>query len=463
MGEYRAKVLIVDDDPSARKIFQSRLKMMNFQSLVASSGSEGLEQIRREAPSIVLLDLQMPRMSGIDVLKALKRERLEATVIVVTAHATIETAVEAMKEGAYDFITKPVDAKHLEIVLGKAFERESLREQNRFLQTEVESRKVEIVTKNPTMRNLLQLAHRAAASNSTILLLGESGAGKEVVARSVHQWSPRASHPFIVVNCVAIPEQLLESELFGHERGAFTGAHQLRKGKFEVADRGTVFLDEIGEIPPSIQAKLLRVLQDHEFERVGSTRSMKVDIRVIAATNSDLERAVKEGRFREDLYYRLHVVCLQLPALRERREDIPILIDHFIGKYAAELKKPPKRLSPEALDCLCSYHWPGNVRELENVIERAMVLSGNNQIGLEDLPLQITSGPRRESFRGKGFHEAVREFKRWIIYDALKQSQSNQTRAAELLGLQRTYLAKLLRLLEIKQDLRPSDSDKEGS
>jgi len=219
MGEYRAKVLIVDDDPSARKILQSRLKLMNFQSLVASSGSEGLEQIRREAPSIVLLDLQMPKTSGIDVLKALKRERLEATVIVVTAHATIETAVEAMKEGAYDFITKPVDAKHLEIVLGKAFERESLREQNRFLQTEVESRRVEIVTKNPTMRNLLQLAHRAAASNSTILLLGESGAGKEVVARSVHQWSPRAGHPFIVVNCLAIPEQLLESELFGHERG----------------------------------------------------------------------------------------------------------------------------------------------------------------------------------------------------------------------------------------------------
>ncbi|MBF8297697.1 MAG: yfhA [candidate division NC10 bacterium] len=288
MGEYRAKVLIVDDDPSARKILQSRLKMMNYQSLVASSGSEGLEQIRREAPSIVLLDLQMPRMSGIDVLKALKREKLETTVIVVTAHATIETAVEAMKEGAYDFITKPVDAKHLEIVLGKAFERESLREQNRFLQTEVESRRVEIVTKNPTMRNLLQLAHRAAASNSTILLLGESGAGKEVVARSVHQWSPRANHSFVVVNCVAIPEQLLESELFGHERGAFTGAHQLKKGKFEVADRGTVFLDEIGEIPPSIQAKLLRVLQDHEFERVGSTRSMKADIRVIAATNSDL-------------------------------------------------------------------------------------------------------------------------------------------------------------------------------
>jgi len=461
MGEYRAKVLIVDDDPSARKILQSRLKMMDFQSLVASSGSEGLEQIRREAPSIVLLDLQMPRMSGIDVLKALKRERLETTVIVVTAHATIETAVEAMKEGAYDFITKPVDAKHLEIALGKAFERESLREQNRFLQTEVESRRVEIVTENPTMKNLLQLAHRAAGTNSTILLLGESGTGKEVVARSVHQWSPRANHSFVVVNCVAIPEQLLESELFGHERGAFTGAHQLKKGRFEVADRGTIFLDEIGEIPPSIQAKLLRVLQDHEFERVGSTRSMKADIRVIAATNSDLERAVKEGRFRGDLYYRLNVVCLQLPPLREREEDIPVLIEYFIGKYSAELKKPQKRLSPEALDRLSSYHWPGNVRELENVIERAMVLSGSNQIGQEDLPLQITSGPRRESFSGKRFHEAVREFKRWIIYDALKQSQSNQTRAAELLGLQRTYLAKLLRLLEIKPDLRPSD--REGS
>lgn len=453
MGEYRGKVLIVDDDPSARKILQSRVKLMGFQPLAASSGSEGLEVIRRERPSIVLLDLQMPRISGIDVLKALKRDGVEGTVIVVTAHATIETAVEAMKEGAYDFITKPVDPKHLEIVLGKAFERESLREQNRFLQTEIESRRIDIITENPAMKELLQLAQRAAGSNSTILLLGESGTGKEVAARAVHQWSPRAGHPFVVVNCVAIPEQLLESELFGHERGAFTGAHQLKKGKFEVADRGTIFLDEIGEIPPSIQAKLLRVLQDHEFERVGSTRSMKADIRVIAATNSDLEKAVKEGRFREDLYYRLNVVCLHLPALRERKEDIPVLVDHFLGKYAAELKKPPKRLSPEALDRLSSYHWPGNVRELENVIERAMVLSGSKQIGQEDLPPQITSGPRRESFRGKGFHEAVREFKRWVIYDALKQSQSNQTKAAELLGLQRTYLAKLLRLLEIKQDL----------
>ena len=463
MGEYRGKVLIVDDDPSARKILQSRVKLMGFQPLAASSGSEGLEVIRRERPSIVLLDLQMPRISGIDVLKALKRDRVDATVIVVTAHATIETAVEAMKEGAYDFITKPVDPKHLEIVLGKAFERESLREQNRFLQTEVESRRIEIITENPAMKDLLQLAQRAAGSNSTILLLGESGTGKEVVARTVHQWSPRASHPFVVVNCVAIPEQLLESELFGHEKGAFTGAHQLKKGKFEVADRGTIFLDEIGEIPPSIQAKLLRVLQDHEFERVGSTRSVKADIRVVAATNSDLEKAVKEGRFREDLYYRLNVVCLHLPALRERKEDIPVLVNHFIGKYAAELKKPPKRLSPEALDRLSSYHWPGNVRELENVIERAMVLSGSDQIGQRDLPVQIASAPPRESFRGNGFHEAVREFKRWIIYDALKQSQSNQTKAAEVLGLQRTYLAKLLRLLEIKQDLRPSDSDKEGS
>jgi DNA-binding NtrC family response regulator len=461
MAEYRAKVLIVDDDPSARKILQSRVKLMGFQPLVASSGSEGLELIRRERPSIVLLDLQMPRISGIDVLKALKRDRLETTVIVVTAHATIETAVEAMKEGAYDFITKPVDPKHLEIVLGKAFERESLREQNRFLQTEVESRRIDIITENPAMKDLLQLAERAAGSNSTILLLGESGTGKEVVARTVHQWSPRARHPFVVVNCVAIPEQLLESELFGHEKGAFTGAHQLKKGKFEVADRGTIFLDEIGEIPPSIQAKLLRVLQDHEFERVGSTRSMKTDIRVIAATNSDLEKAVKEGRFREDLYYRLNVVCLHLPALRERNEDIPVLVDHFTSKYAAELKKLPKRVSPEALDRLCAYRWPGNVRELENVIERAMVLSGSDQIGQEDLPVQIASAPPRESFRGKGFHEAVREFKRWIIYDALKQSQSNQTKAAELLGLQRTYLAKLLRLLEIKQDMR--SSEREGS
>ena len=458
MGEYRAKVLIVDDDPSARKILESWIRMMNCQALVASSGTEGLDQIRREAPSVILLDLQMPKMSGIDVLKALKRDGLETTVIVVTAHATIEAAVEAMKEGAYDFITKPLDPKHLEIVLGKAFERESLREQNRLFRTEAQGRLVEIVTENPAMRDLLQLAQRAAVSNSTILLLGESGTGKEVLARTVHQWSPRAGFPFTVVNCVAIPDQLLESELFGHERGAFTGAYQLKKGKFEVADRGTVFLDEIGEIPASIQAKLLRVLQEHEFERVGGTRSIKTDIRVIAATNSDLERAVKERRFREDLYYRLNVVSIQLPPLRERKEDLPVLVDHFLSKYAGELKKPLKRLTSDALDRLVSYRWPGNVRELENVIERAMVLSSGPQIGLENLPLQIASGPRLESLRGKGFHDAVREFKRWMIHDALKRFQGNQTKAAELLGLQRTYLAKLVRLLEIKPG-RSSEQD----
>lgn len=459
MGDYRAKVLIVDDDPSARKILQTRLRIMNFQALVASSGAEALEQIRRETPLIVLLDLQMPKMSGIDVLKSLKREELETTVIVVTAHATIEIAVEAMKQGAYDFITKPVDPKHLEIVVQKAFERETLRAQNRFLQTEVEGHLVEIVTKNPAMQHLLQLARRAAGSNTTILLLGESGTGKEVLARTIHQWSLRAGYPFTVVNCVAIPDQLLESELFGHEKGAFTGAHQLKRGKFEIADRGTVFLDEIGEVPASIQTKLLRVLQDHEFERVGGTRPIRADIRIIAATNSDPERAVKEGRFREDLYYRLNVVSLKLPPLRERKEDVPVLVEHFLRKYARELKKPLKRLTPHALESLLAYHWPGNVRELENVIERAMVLSTEDQIGQEDLPPQIASGPRREPFRGKGFHGAVREFKRWMIQDALKQSQGNQTRAAELLGLQRTYLAKLLRLLEVKSALRPPEKD----
>src|SRR5574337_39012 len=321
MEAYQVKVLIVDDDPSARKIFQGRLRMMNVQVLAASSGSEALEQIRREIPAVVLLDLQMPKMSGIDVLRSLKREGLDTTVIVVTAHASIENAVEAMKEGAYDFITKPVDSKHLEIVLRKAFERESLREQNRFLQTEMEGRIVQVVAENPAMKSLLQLARRAADSNSTILQIGRAGTGKEVLARSIHRWSPRANHPFTVVNCAAIPDQLLESELFGHEKGAFTGAHQLKRGKFEIADRGTVFLDEIGEVPASIQTKLLRVLQDHEFERVGGTRTIKADIRVIAAANSDLERAVREGRFREDLYYRLNVVSIKLPPLRERKED----------------------------------------------------------------------------------------------------------------------------------------------
>ncbi len=460
METYRTKVLIVDDDPSARKILQGRLRIMNVQALIASSGSEALEQIRRETPGVILLDLQMPKMSGIDVLRSLKREGLEPTVIVVTAHATVEAAVEAMKEGAYDFITKPVDSQHLEIVLGKAFERESLRAQSRCLQTEMADRLVQVIADNPIMKQLLQLARRAADSNSTILLLGESGTGKEVLARSIHQWSSRAHCPFTVVNCVAIPEQLLESELFGHERGAFTGAHQLKRGRFEIAEHGTVFLDEIGEVPAGIQTKLLRVLQHHEFERVGGTRAIKADIRVIAATNSDLERAVGEGRFREDLYYRLNVVSIKLPPLRERKEDIPALVDYFLRKYAGELKKPLKRLALGTVDDLMAYHWPGNVRELENVVERAMVLCIGDQIGPEDLPLQVTTGLRRESFRAKEFHEAVKEFKRWVIQDALKRSQGNQTKAAELLGLQRTYLAKLIRLLEIKADANPTEKNR---
>jgi len=459
MEAYRTKVLIVDDEPSARKILQGRLQLMNVQALVASNGSEALERIREEAPGVILLDLQMPKMSGLDVLRSLKREGLEPTVIVVTAHATIEVAVEAMKEGAYDFITKPIDSQHLEIVLRKAFERESLRARSRLLQAETEDRRIRVIAENSTMKQLLQLARRAADSNSTILLLGESGTGKEVLARSIHQWSPRSHYPFTVVNCVAIPEQLLESELFGHERGAFTGAHQLKRGRFEIADRGTIFLDEIGEVPVGIQTKLLRVLQHREFERVGGTRPIKADIRVIAATNSDLERAVREGRFREDLYYRLNVVSIKLPPLRERKEDIPALVDYFLRKSAGELKKPLKRLALGAVDGLMAYHWPGNIRELENVVERAMVLSIGDQIGLEDLPLQIATGPRRESFKGKEFHEAVKEFKRWAIQDALKRSNGNQTKAAELLGLQRTYLVKLVRLLEVKADSNLGEKD----
>lgn len=460
MAEHRATVLIVDDDPSARKILQSRLRMMNVQALIASSGSEALKQIRQETPAVVLLDLQMPKMSGIDVLRSLKREGLEVTVIVVTAHATVEAAVEAMKEGAYDFITKPVDAEHLKIVLEKAFERESLRAQSRFLQTEMEGHLVQVVAENPAMKDLLQLARRAAGSSSTILLLGESGTGKEVLARSIHRWSPRANYPFTVVNCVAIPDQLLESELFGHEKGAFTGAHQLKRGKFEIADRGTIFLDEIGEVPARLQTKLLRVLQDHEFERVGGTRTISADIRVIAATNGDLERAVREGSFREDLYYRLNVVGMKLPPLRERKEDIPVLIDHFLRKYAGELKKPVKALAPGVLDDLVAYRWPGNVRELENVIERAMVLSVGDQIVPEDLPPQVTTNLRRGPTRERQFHEAVKEFKRWAIQDALKRSQGNQTKAAEILGLQRTYLAKLIRLLEIKTAPNRAEQDR---
>jgi DNA-binding NtrC family response regulator len=449
-----ARVLIVDDDPSSRRLLEVRLRALGCETMTAADGEDGLAVVQREVPALMLLDLQMPRMGGLEVMRTLRRDGLDFPIIVITAHGSIEAAVEAMKEGAYDFLPKPFDAGHLDIVVRKALERRRLVESNRLLQDTLDSHTSEILGDSQPIREAVAVARKAAAANSTVLLLGESGTGKEVFAHAVHRWSDRRERPLVVVNCVALSEHLLESELFGHEKGAFTGAHQAKKGKFELAHGGTVFLDEIGDMPPGLQAKLLRVLQDHNFERVGGTKPIRADIRVIAATNRDLDQAAKDGRFREDLFYRLNVVRITLPPLRDRKEDLAVLAQHLVAKFAAETKKTVRGVSAQAMARLQGHTWPGNVRELANVIERAVVLCAGDHIQVEDLALpsfvkSSTASPATSAGNGD-FQSQVRESKRLIIRTALDRAGGNQTKAAELLGLQRTYLVKLLRELDIR-------------
>ena len=405
MDQPKPRILVVDDDPDILVLLRHRLEQLGYAVSTAAHGAEALAKLAGEEPALVLLDLRLPRLSGLDVLQQIKQTAPEVTVIVMTAYASVEKAVEAMKAGAYDFLTKPLTPGHLELVIQKAFEREALQRAQHLLQAELDGKAQPIIGESPALRQVVERARRAAQSPATVLLLGESGTGKEVFARAIHAWSPRRTQPFVVVNCAALSEELIASDLFGHEKGAFTGAHQRKPGKLELAAGGTVFLDEVGELPPALQAKLLRVLQDHTFERVGGTRTLQVDIRVIAATNRDLPRAVAAGTFREDLFFRLHVIPLTLPPLRERREDIPRLAESFVQKHSLKLKRLGMRLAPEALECLRLYDWPGNVRELENVIERAVVLSSGALIQPEDLALpapensQPLSGAARYQIR----------------------------------------------------------------
>jgi DNA-binding NtrC family response regulator len=450
-----ARILVVDDDPDIRTILADRLAARGHEVLESTDGLKALEICARELPDLMLLDLDLPGADGLTVLERLRQESLPPTVVVITAFATVEKAVEAMRRGAFDFLPKPFQPGLVELTVQKALERNELREENRALRAALPGGKP-LVGSSGALRELVQQARKAAESKSTVLLVGESGTGKEVLARSIHAWSPRASRPFIAVNCVALSEELLESELFGHEKGAFTGAHQQKPGKFELANHGTIFLDEVGDIRESLQAKLLRVLQEHEFERVGGTKPIRVDIRVIAATNRNLEEAVKGGRFREDLYYRLNVVRLRLPPLRERPEDIPMLAEHFLRKYCAETGKAIPGISAEAMELLKTLPWPGNVRELENAIERAVVLGAGAEISLVDLGLRTIGGaassPPSAELSIEPFHEGVEDFKRELIRRALEQAKGNQTRAAEMLGLQRTYLSRLLKNLGLRTE-----------
>ncbi|MCP9463007.1 MAG: sigma-54 dependent transcriptional regulator [Nitrospira sp.] len=447
------KILIADDDPDIVSVLQDRLQSHGYDIVTARDGQEAIGQIAQESPNLVLLDLTLPKLSGLDVLKHLNRSKQSDNlpVVVMTAHGSIDIAVEAMKEGAYDFLTKPLDKDHLLLVIRKALERDHLRRQIDYLRSEVAGRYASIIGNSPSIQPIIEAARRAAKSDAGVLLLGESGTGKELFARSIHQWSHRQAMPLIVINCVALTETLLENELFGHERGAFTGADRQQKGKLEMADGGTVFLDEIGDMSLPLQAKLLRVLQDREFHRVGGTKTVSVNIRIIAATNKDLKKAVKAGEFREDLYFRLNVITLTLPPLRERRSDIPLLAHFFLDRHAKDAKRPHMIFSPQALDALTRYSWPGNIRELENVIARAVVLSPTdtiepNMLALlqEEQDLRPNDGPYLP-YLDLPYHRSMEEHSRYIIARAVAHANGNQTKAAEFLKLQRTYLARLIK------------------
>jgi DNA-binding NtrC family response regulator len=444
-----ARVLVVDDDAASRRLLEVRLRALECQATMAADGHEAMAAIKQQTPSLVLLDLQMPRMGGMELLRKLKQEEVDIPVIVITAHGSIEAAVEAMKEGAHDFLPKPFDPKHLEIVVRKALETQGLKRELELYSEEADKRYRLVLGKSPKMREAVDTAKKAAASNATVLLLGESGTGKEIFSRAIHNWSQRREQPFVAINCVGLSKELLESELFGHEKGAFTGADQLKKGKMELANGGSVFLDEVGDITPELQTKLLRFLQEREFDRVGGTKQIRVDVRIIAATNRDLEKAVKECRFREDLYHRLNVVPIVLPPLRERKEDIPALAQYFLDRSARETKKNFYGISADASEKLCAHEWAGNVRELANVIERAVVLGHGPNITSQDLPPRIVAGRLEIGSDGISYRAAIDVYRRQLITRALAQTQGNRAAAARALGLHEKYLLRLLKALRI--------------
>jgi two-component system, NtrC family, response regulator HydG len=444
-------LLLVDDEPSNLESLVRIFAREGMNVLAAPDGKEALEILRKQRIDVCLTDLMMPALSGTDLLKAARTVAPETEVILMTAYGTVETAVEAMKEGAYDFITKPLKRAHVVRVVEKALEKQALLVENRTLRVQLEqARRRPIVGQSLAMRRTLDVITQAAPSAATVLLLGESGTGKELLARQVHELSPRAGRPFVPVNCAAIPETILEAELFGYEKGAFTGAVARRDGRFAHADGGTLFLDEIGEIAPSVQVKLLRVLQEGEIERLGG-KSQKIDIRLVAATNRDLKRAVAEGRFREDLYYRLNVIAVSVPPLRDRRDDIPLLIDHFLTRFRDKNNKSVTGCTRAALDALCEYPWPGNVRELENAVERAVVLTKSSTIDVDDLPREVVSG-RDPSLghlaagRALSFEigTPLEEIELRVIHETLRHTRGDKRLAAQLLGIAtRTIYRKL--------------------
>jgi len=443
-------ILVVDDDADIREVLKDRLESMGYRVLEASTGNEALDAVEEQGLQMVLLDVEMPDMNGLQVLKEIRKRGHDVTVVMITAYGTIERAVQAMKEGAYDFIPKPFEPDHLALIVEKALERDRLKRGVEILFEEACDRHHLVAGESVKMAQAVDLANKAAASKSTVLLLGESGTGKEIFARAIHNWSDRKDKPFVAINCVGLSRELLETELFGHEKGAFTGAFQLKKGKMELANEGTVFLDEIGDISPELQTKLLRFLQEREFERVGGTKPISVDVRIIAATSRDLDTAVKNGQFREDLYYRLNVVPITLPPLRERKDDIPVLANYYLRRFAVETKKNFTGITQDAQEKLLAYEWPGNVRELANVIERAVVVGQAPMLMPHDLPTKIVSAKPVVSRERFSYHQAIDGYRRELILEVLARTQGNRAAAARVLGLQRTYLSRLIKTLGVR-------------
>jgi DNA-binding NtrC family response regulator len=436
-------ILIVEDEAKMRRLLELNLGEDGFSTHSAGDAESGLKLLREHSVDLVVTDLKLPGMNGLEFLQAIKRQNAALPVVVMTAFGSVETAVDAMKAGASDYVLKPFSLSEMRMVIRKELDVHNLREENRSLREALGKRFAHpnVVARSVKMQEVLATVDRVARTNSTVLLGGESGVGKDLIARAIHEKSRRAGGPFIKINSTAIPENLLESELFGYEKGAFTGATASKPGKFELADKGTLFLDEIGDVPPAIQVKLLRVLQEREFERLGGTKTVKVDVRLIAATNRDLREALEQGTFREDLYYRLNVVPIDIAPLRQRKEDIPDLVNLFITRFAGDSGKPVESITPEAMQLLVNYHWPGNVRELQNIIERACALAKGTVLTAADIHLDVR--PAKIANGTNNFLPEGMTLEHWedeMIREALRRANGNKSRAARLLGLSRNAL-----------------------
>ncbi len=458
-GEQRRNdmptILIVEDEAKMRRLLELNLGDDGFATLSAGDAEVGMKLLRENSVDIVLTDLKLPGMNGLEFLQAVKRQNPALPVVVMTAFGSVETAVEAMKAGASDYVLKPFSLAEMRLIVRKELDVRKLREENRSLREALGKRysHPNIVARSAKMQEVLGTVDRVAPTNSTVLLGGESGVGKDLIARAIHEKSRRAAGPFIKINSTAIPENLLESELFGYERGAFTGANVSKPGKFELADKGTLFLDEIGDVPPVTQVKLLRVLQEREFERLGGTKTLKVDVRLVAATNRDLREALEQGTFREDLYYRLNVVPIDIAPLRQRKEDIPDLVNLFIARFAGDSGKPVESISPDAVQILLNYYWPGNVRELQNIIERGCALAKGTVLEVSDIHLDVR--PSKAANGASGFLPEGMTLERWedeMIQEALRRTNGNKSQAARLLGLSRNALRYRLSKIGITDD-----------